>query len=111
MEGALSLVTLGAVFLAVPVMFLTLWWIFRLGDWWNDPFGIIVFGSLASLKLWVAVFLLYVALGAAIGGVPRAWRVWINVTLAVTILLQAIAAAVALYRYQHGGRILPQEGG
>lgn len=80
----------------------SLWQIWRLGDWWTDPLGKIVFGSLASLKLWIFVFLGYVLVGALIGGVPRVYRVPINTLMALAIFAQAVTVCWAIHRYHQG---------
>ena len=92
---------ISTVFIAIPLLLGTLWLIYKLGNWWADPFGRLVFGSLATLKLWVVGFLVYVAVGSFVGGLPRPTRQWINLAFGVGIVVQSAGVAIGLYRYLH----------
>ena len=62
--------------------------------------GRILFLSLASLKLWVALFLGYILLGSLVGGVPREYRLYLNALFALYLVVQPVGVNVALWRWK-----------
>jgi hypothetical protein len=101
---------IGAVVLTIPALFGTLWMIWKIGRWWQDRFGRLVFGSLAILVLWAASFLSWVALVAA-------FRPYISVQVrqlaslffACSLLLGTLAVAYGLWRYRYRWPRLPRD--
>lgn len=63
--------------------------------------GRILFLSLASLKLWVALFLGYILLGTATGGVPVEQRRIINMLFALYLVVQPVVVNIALWRWRN----------
>jgi len=103
-------VTILAVILAVPMIIVTLVQIANLGPWWKDPLGRVIFGGWSSSKFWQVCFLTYVTAGVLIDGVPRDIRIWINLFLAVGILLQATLTALGLRRYKRNWPKMERQG-
>lgn len=61
------------------------------------------FLSLITLKLWVASYLGYIAVGTIIGGVPVETRRYVNLILALLAVAQSVGVCVAIWRDQRKG--------
>ena len=62
----------------------------------------VLFGSLATLKLWVFLVLAYFSLGVVVPELVQPWREWARYFFVLYLLVQSLGVLVALERWRRG---------
>lgn len=62
------------------------------------------FGSVITLKAWVAMFVGVAVASSLLGGIPHAVRGWLNLGISIMAATQAWGVVVAIWRDQRKGR-------
>lgn len=97
----------GLIALDFAAMVATLVPLWRMAPWVRRPgIGRILFFSLLTLKVWVALVLGWFTLVlVAASVVPlRAWRNWVYLSLIAYIGVQAVGVSVALWRWRRAAK-------